>query len=107
MSRRTAKRLPPIPEDVFNTFGRIPVVLTPNLKDDAGGDVFGYWDAVNREIRLLAGMAPAQAWLTLWHERTHAELNEIGVELTKDQEEAVVNAIARARVAEMLAASKP
>lgn len=100
--KRVAPVLPPLPADVFNTFGRIPVVLVPNLKDDVGGDVFGYWDPVAREIRLLAGMAPAQAWLTLWHERTHAELNEIGVELSKDQEEAIVNAIARARVAEML-----
>jgi len=104
MTRRV-KVLPPLPRDVFNAFGRIPVVIVPNLKDDTGGDVFGYWDPVKREIRLLSDMAPAQAWLTLWHERTHAELNEIGVELTKDQEEAVVQAIARARVAEMLARS--
>lgn len=102
MTRR-AVRLPPIPRDVFGICGRIPVITVPNLKNDDGADVFGYWDPMSREIRLLAGMSPVKAWLTLIHERTHADLDDIGIRLTEDQEEAVVHAIARARVAEMLA----
>ena len=48
-------------------------------------------------------MHPVTAWLTLLHERAHADLGEIGIKLSEDQEEAVANAIASARVAEMLA----
>lgn len=102
MTRRPVK-LPPIPCAIYHALGPIPVTLVEDLKDDDGSSIFGYWDPIAREIQLRKGMAPVTAWLTLWHERTHAELAELGVALSEAQEESICNAIAQARVSEMLA----
>ena len=109
MKRRTVKRatvpLPPIPASVYSAYGPIVVELVDDLRapDDPSERLFGFWDPFRRVIQLRANLHPAAAWLTLIHERTHADLSEIGVKLTEDQEEAVCNAIAQARVSEMLA----
>lgn len=104
---RTRKRptLPPLPATVFSTHGEITVQIVEDLRDpdDATSRLFGYWNAFARVISVRADMHPTAAWLTLLHEQAHADLSEIGVKLTEDQEEAVCNAIASARVAEMLA----
>lgn len=98
--------LPPIPETVFHALGPIPVEAVEDLRDvETGETLFGYWDPYKRVIYLRAGMHPVTAWATLWHERTHAELNDIGVKLRTDQEEAICEAVARARVAELLAST--
>lgn len=96
-------RFPKLPRTIFHPMGAIPVILVADLKDEDGKDVFGLWDAFTREIRIRSNMRPVNQWSTLWHERTHAELSEIGIALSTDQEECVCNAIANARVAEMLA----
>lgn len=79
--------------------------LVDDLRDpeDPTARLFGYWNAFTRVISVRAGMHPTTAWLTLIHEQTHADLSDIGVKLSEEQEESVCNAIASARVAEMLA----
>lgn len=101
--------LPPLPSSVFSMFGPVTVRVVDNLCDPQPPHepLFGYYHAFDRVIEVRAGMHPTAAWLTLWHERTHMELAEIGVVLSTDQEEAVCNAIAAARVAEMLSGRKP
>ncbi len=94
-------KLPPLPRSVFHPLGSIPVLLVVDLKDADGADVFGLWDGFERVIRIRKNMSPLNRWLTLVHERTHAELSEIGIALSTDQEEAICNAIATARVQEM------
>jgi hypothetical protein len=97
--------LPPLPAEVFTTFGPVAVRIVDDLRapDDPNERLFGYWDGFARVISIRAGMHPTAAWLTLVHEQTHADIAEIGVKLSEDQEEAVCNAIAAARIAEMLA----
>lgn len=96
-------KLPPLPAQVHSALGSIPVLIVANLKDEDGKDVFGLYDAFARIIRVREGMHPAVMWSTYYHELTHAEIGDIGVALTLDQEEAVCNAIANARVSELLA----
>lgn len=98
--------LPPLPAELFSAYGPIPVELVADLKDiETGEPLFGYWDPYQRIIYIRAAMHPATMWATMWHERTHADLCDVGVKLSGNQEEAVANAIAAARVAEMLALS--
>lgn len=100
---KRAKGLPPLPASVFHPLGAIPVLIVADLRDEDGKEIFGYWDAYKREIQIRAGMHLTAAWTTLWHERTHADICEIGVVVSTDQEEAICNAVALSRVTEMLA----
>lgn len=104
MPRAKKPALPPIPSSVFSEFGPITVLIVEDLRapDDPNERLFGYWDAFTRTISVRAGMHPVASWLTLLHEKAHAELGEVGVKLSEDQEEAACNALARARLAEML-----
>ena len=99
------KPLPPLPSEVFTINGPVPVLVVEDLR--APGDptepLFGFWDPFARTISIRKGLHPTAAWLTLYHEAAHAHLSEIGVKLTEDQEEAVVNAIAAVRYAELVA----
>jgi hypothetical protein len=47
-------------------------------------------------------MALTTAWLTYWHEWAHVVFWDNGIQLSKVVEERVVNALAAARVREML-----
>lgn len=93
--------LPPLPAAVFSAYGAIPVVLTadPKILDE---DDFGAWNAHTRVIYVRAGLHATPAWLTLFHEKVHADLSDAGVRLPTNKEEAVCNAIAAARFAELL-----
>lgn len=96
--------LPPLPASLFSVYGPIPVEIVEDLKDvDTGDTLFGYWDSYKRIIYIRAGLHPAAAWQTLYHELAHAWLLDIGVKLSYNQEEAVVGAVASARLAELLA----
>jgi hypothetical protein len=103
-AKRKAKTLPPLPATVLTAHGDVAVVLVDDLRDpdDATKTLFGYWDPYKRTISIRVGMHPTAAWLTLFHEKTHADLSEIGVTLTEEHEEVVANAIAGARLAELL-----
>ena len=102
-SRATKERiapLPPIPRAVLSTHGMIPVTLVDDLRDpETGETLFGFWNAYTRTISIRAALDPTAAWLTLLHELTHADLGEIGVKLSDDQEEAICCALAAARFA--------
>ena len=98
-------KLPPIPASVFSIHGPITVEIVEDLRDPEPPHekLFGLFDGFARVIKLRAGMHHTALWLTLEHERAHADIAEIGIQVSTDQEEAIVNAIAAARVAEMLA----
>lgn len=96
-------KLPKLPRFVYHPMGNLPVILVKDLKDEDGKDVFGLWDPFVREIRIRSNMLRVNQWSTLFHERTHADLADIGIVLSTDQEEAICNAIANCRVQEMLA----
>ena len=103
-AKRKAKALPPIPPTVLTTHGEVVVEIVGDLRDpdDPNKTLFGYWDPYRRVISLRSGMHPTAAWLTLYHEKTHADLSEIGVTLSEEHEEVVCNAVAAARLAELM-----
>lgn len=109
MRAKPAQALPPLPASVFSLHGPLEVRLVENLRDPEPPheQLFGFYNAFTRTISVRLGMHPTTMWLTLFHEQTHADIAEIGVALTNDQEEAVCNAIAAARVAEMLSGRTP
>lgn len=100
--------LPPLPAELFSTYGPIPVQLVEELSDPQTGEpLFGWWDSFARVIRVRAGLHPAAGWSTLYHEQAHAWIADVGVKLSTNQEECVCNAIASARLAELLASLTP
>lgn len=99
------KQLPPLPTRVHSALGPIPVELVKELKDDDGTSLMGKWIPDRRAIQIRAAMHRTAEWHTLFHERTHVALWDAG--FTQDQAanrviEHVCDAIATARVAEML-----
>jgi hypothetical protein len=105
MTRTKPAALPPLPSSVMTTHGPVAVILVENLCDpaDPTEKLFGYWDPFTRVISLRAGMHPTAMWLTLWHEKAHADLGDVGVKLSEEIEESVCNAVAAGRFAEMRA----
>lgn len=102
MTPARTQKLPPIPKSIPHILGPIKVEIVDNLRDSKGGEVYGLYHPFTRTIQLAGGMEPVVQWSTLWHERTHADIADIGVAINEDQEEAICNAIALCRVHEML-----
>jgi hypothetical protein len=100
----TAIKLPAIPQRVFSSLGSIPVSFMSAKKADKKG-LCGVYDYTARTIKLRPGMDLSSAWSTLWHEAVHVALMDAGVNntLTKDQEEAVCDAVGAYLTAMMLA----
>ena len=103
-TQRKVKALPPLPDSVVTAHGPVVVRIVDDLRDpdEPGKRLFGYWDAFARTIQVRAGLHPTAAWLTLFHEQTHADLSEIGITLPEEHEEVIANAIAAARLAALL-----
>lgn len=92
------KTLPRLPRTVPGILGPIPVVRARQVVND-GIDCNGLWDPNTRTITVALGLAREKAYHVLFHEQTHADLDESGVVLPHKQEEAVCDGIATARVA--------
>ena len=91
------KRLPPIPSAVPLPCGMVRVVRRKIAKKGQAGT----YTWAKRLITLDADLAPVPAWLTLEHEIVHAILMDVGLKVNKHTED-VCNAIAAAKVAEMV-----
>lgn len=104
MTRKVAKAvLPPIPASAPSVLGAIPILRVVGLKDSNEKDCLGLWLIKTREIHMETNLALAAAWHTLWHEWTHAMLWDAGITgLTSAIEERLCDALASARVREML-----
>lgn len=61
---------------------------------------YGRWEWATRTVTLDASLTGRALWQVFYHELVHAALSDCGVQLTKEQEEAVCDAIATARVRE-------
>lgn len=96
-----SSRLPPIPRSIALPAGRVPVIRRKGLECESERCA-GTFDWNRREILLDADLGITAAWLTLWHEWVHAVIRDAGVTFPESTEEAVADAIAAARVAEML-----
>lgn len=94
------KRLPRLPKKVDGLLGQIPVVRAAQVVNE-GIDCNGLWDPNTRTITVARGLSLAKAWHVLYHEQTHADLDEAGVILPSKHEEAVCDGIALARLASL------
>jgi hypothetical protein len=92
------KQLPRLPRRVQGILGPIPVVRAMQLVNE-GVECNGLWDPNTRTISVRLGLSREKAWHVLYHEQTHADLDESGVILPTKHEEAVCDGIATARVA--------
>lgn len=104
MTRIRTKKvaLPPIPATVPSVVGPVPLRNVKDLRDKRDNACFGIWRSTERDVRLEADMALTTAWLTYWHEWSHIVFWDAGIELEKTLEERIANALAAARVREML-----
>lgn len=99
---RRAKPLPPLPTTAPSVLGPVAVERVVDLRDSNGVACLGTWTSTLRLIRLDASLPLAAAWHTYWHEWTHVALYDVGVKLKKAKEEQICDALATARVREML-----
>jgi hypothetical protein len=97
-----AAELPPLPKRMHTVHGWVPVVRTASKKILDDGD-FGCWDAHLRIIYVRTGLHLTACWLTAFHEQCHANLDDLAPAMNYETIEVVCNAVAAARLAELLA----
>lgn len=117
MKRKPA--LPPLPSVVHTALGPVPVRIVKDLTqkaeqegdkpDQPGQTLLGRAIYRQRTLEIDADMDLVVQWSTLYHEMAHMALFDVGAAhgLTHAQEEAICDAIAHARMAEMLATVSP
>lgn len=102
--RRSGGRVkyPPIPKHVNTMRGPVPIKIVDGLKDDDGDTAWGLWQLKPRRIELEKSAPLALQWTTLYHEIVHAALDDSGLGnlFTDQQQEAICDAIATARMRE-------
>ena len=105
-----AKRLvlPPIPDAVATQLGPVPVNVVKKLhyrKDGKKQEMFGRFRAMSRTIEINEDIAPVMRWQTFFHEWMHVVMTDAGLHnvFTPEQQETICDAVATARVAELLA----
>jgi len=101
VSKKIAQ-LPPLATTIPSVLGLVPVTRESGLRmRETGSRCLGIWRSAQREVAIEADAALVAAWHTYWHEWAHIVLYDAGVALKK-HEERVCDAIATARVREML-----
>lgn len=95
-------KYPPIPKTVAMPGGDVTVVFKPHLKHGDGTECWGLWDISTRTIELLSTAPKRHQWRVLFHELTHAALDDSGISqgLTEQLEESLCEAVATARMRE-------
>ena len=81
--------------------GPITVTVVAKLQD-AGVDCWGMWRLDERTITIERHRSRKHMWSTLFHELTHAALDDSGLSnmLTDQQQEMLCDALATARMRE-------
>ncbi len=95
-------KYPPIPKTVEAAGGVIVVTFKPVLKHGDGSDCWGMWDPSLRTIELLSAAPKRHQWRVLYHELTHAALDDSGLSqgMTDAMQESFCEAMATARMRE-------
>lgn len=92
--------LPSLPRAVVSALGPVRVVRAVRIVNNKI-ECNGLWDPNTRTITVRTRLPREKAWWVFFHERTHMELEELGVQLPLELEELVCDAMATARVAEL------
>jgi Zn-dependent peptidase ImmA (M78 family) len=96
-------KYPALPATVEAPGGTITVLLKPTLRHADGTDCWGLWDASTRTIEIATATAVKRhQWRTLFHELTHAALDDAGISqgMTDAMQETLCEALATARMRE-------
>jgi len=95
-------KYPPIPRTIEAPGGPLAIVLRPALKHADGTECWGLWDPSTRTIELLISAPKRHQWRTLFHELTHAALDDSGLSqgMTDAMQESLCEALATARMRE-------
>ncbi len=94
---------PPLPTRVEGAGGPITVKRVKRARSDDGKACWGTWDASRREVQVDRSPPRSHQLHTLFHELTHAALDDAGLaQLLSDHgQEAICEAIATARMREL------
>ena len=100
-ARPPRSALPPIPNSVWTPVGRATIRYEAGMLEKEAA--VGKFDWPSRTITLDSSVTSrTAAWLTLEHERVHITLMDHGIQMDEETEERVADAIAAARVAQMI-----
>lgn len=105
-----APEWPPIPRQVSTPLGPIPVVIVDSLRDDQGRLLDGGYHTSRRTIYIRRGIeSRTRQWQVLRHEECHVALDDSGLAnlIPTQTIQALCDAFASARVAEMQESLKP
>jgi hypothetical protein len=88
-----------LPETIIAPAGPVPVrllaeVVCEGRPPSPDTEYLGLWQAKTRTILLRDDMSIEQAWLTFWHEWTHAVLSDMGSTLDSKRLEQVCDQMA-------------
>ncbi len=99
----TRIKWPAIPASVEGAGGPITVRLVKHARSDDGRVCWGTWEAATRTVELDRTASPEHQLRTLFHELTHAALDDAGVAylLSDEGNETICEAIATARMREL------
>lgn len=97
-----SRKPPAFPALVMGLGGPIAVEVVDRLTDEDGGHCWGIWHPPQRKVRIEKNPSRDHMWATLYHELTHAALDDSGLAnlLTEPQQEAICDAFATARMRE-------
>ena len=90
--------LPPLPDSVPSVLGYVRVEKVAGLRC-GGVEAFGCYNPLTRLIQVRDSMSLVTSWQTAMHEQGHAWLHDMNIHLDRDAENAVVDAMATARLA--------
>lgn len=97
------RKLPPLPKLCHSALGPVYIEIVEGLRSEQGEELMGRWLPTTRTIQIATGLSPEAAWHTLEHEKAHVAFWDAGLtRLPKRDIEHACDAIATARVAEML-----
>jgi Zn-dependent peptidase ImmA (M78 family) len=97
------KTLPPLPKTVEAPGGTITILFKPTLRHPDGTECWGLFDIANRTIEIATATATRRhQWRTLFHELTHAALDDSGISqgMPDVMQETICEALATARMRE-------
>ncbi len=103
MKKAKLAKLAPLAGAVPSVLGPVPVVRVAGLRAlENGEECMGIWRPQERDVRIEAETTAVGAWHTFWHEWAHIVFYDAGVRIEKALEEQICDALATARVREML-----
>lgn len=95
---------PKLPKTIHAPAGPVTVVLQDVVKNEKGEELWGVWEGEDRTIRIDESASLRYQWHTFFHELMHVALCDSGIAhlLPDESQEALCDAVATARLAEMV-----